>query len=607
MAIMAEVRPIFRKVTIKQTDGSIISANYIANSRYCFYTTTDGRILLRDDNGNLCYAKQTGHRLVNTGIIVHDEHQQDERERQTRQNAINIRNISSLFCKGDTLNESKTLWEHDETRSSDGLGHYGQSYGGVIPSVGSSVIPFVMVEFADVSFQSYSSIEKYERYFNEEDYENDEGNIGSVSSYFNTQSRGLIHLKFKCLGKVRVSKDRAFYGRNSIQGQTDENRYIFVQEVLDSLTNRKYNLAEFLINGTIPNLCIIFAGPGEQSSYDFGYENYLWAHFSKKSFTSNNYTINSYFVGNELYETYLKPDGNVEYADSVTKNYLVPQSLKTVGIGVICHELSHALGLPDFYYTGNNQQIYNTCETMKYWSPLDYGYFFKDGYAPVGFTAYERNMLGWLKIEELKEAQSAMLQSFCKENPQEDIPEAYLIRNDINEKEYYILENRQRGTWYPKAMGHGLLITHVDYDAEAWSNNTVNNLPQHQRYSYVAADCKKGVSNLGPTDLKGDLYPGLTGKNEFTDFTTPASCVFSSNGKLGKPIFNIREDNEIVSFDFLIRNITGIFSSKYDNSENCSIYSIDGRLMKKNATTKNILIRYRNGDAHKYLIDRKVQ
>ena len=52
-------------MTFKQADETLLHVNYVANSQYSFYTTTDGRVLLRDSVGNLCYAKQIGNQLIN--------------------------------------------------------------------------------------------------------------------------------------------------------------------------------------------------------------------------------------------------------------------------------------------------------------------------------------------------------------------------------------------------------------------------------------------------------------------------------------------------------------------------------------------------------------
>ena len=60
--------------------------------------------------------------------------------------------------------------------------------------------------------------------------------------------------------------------------------------------------------------------------------------------------------------------------------------------------------------------------------------------------------------------------------------------------ECFILENRQKTTWTPSRMGSGMLVIHVDYDANQWVMNTLNNDPDHQRMAFVPADgVKEGV------------------------------------------------------------------------------------------------------------------
>ena len=169
-------------MTFKQADETLLHVNHVANSQYSFYTTTDGRVLLRDSVGNLCYAKQIGNQLINTGIAAHEEGWQSENERSVKRTAAKLSNVlNSLQTKRlQALQRDSSL--KNATKSADGLGRYGESYGGAIPSVGGSTIPFVLVEFADITLQDYSTIDKYESYFNDAVYKNDEGNIGSVSS-----------------------------------------------------------------------------------------------------------------------------------------------------------------------------------------------------------------------------------------------------------------------------------------------------------------------------------------------------------------------------------------------------------------------------------------
>lgn len=81
----------------------------------------------------------------------------------------------------------------------------------------------------------------------------------------------------------------------------------------------------------------MFAGPGQQSSFEDGQTNYLWAKFSQSAFSVNEGAskVRSYFIGNELLQNYGKNENDIvsTYMD---------------GVGLFCHEFSHALGLPDF-------------------------------------------------------------------------------------------------------------------------------------------------------------------------------------------------------------------------------------------------------------------
>ena len=45
---------------------------------------------------------------------------------------------------------------------------------------------------------------------------------------------------------------------------------------------------------------------------------------------------------------------------------------------------------------------------MDYWSIMDYGQYYFNGYAPPGYTAYERSFMGWLRVTELSEAQTGV-------------------------------------------------------------------------------------------------------------------------------------------------------------------------------------------------------
>ena len=57
------------------------------------------------------------------------------------------------------------------------------------------------------------------------------------------------------------------------------------------------------------------------------------------------------------------------------------------GIGTVCHEFSHCLGLPDFYETTYTYGYYG----MGSWSLMCSGSYNNDGYTPIGYSAYEKH------------------------------------------------------------------------------------------------------------------------------------------------------------------------------------------------------------------------
>lgn len=183
---------------------------------------------------------------------------------------------------------------------------------------------------------------------------------------------------------------------------------------------------------------------------------------------------------------------------------------------------------------------------MNYWSLLDYGCYCGDGYKPCGYTSYERWASGWLEPTELNDSTAVK-----DMQPLVNSPEAYVVYNDKNANELYLLENRQYLKSDYEIYGHGLLVLHVDYDEYTWWTNQVNTTADHQRCTIIAADNSYSTYTLG-----GDPFPGTSNVTSLTDETTPAATLYNTNtdGKkfMHKPITNISESSDgLISFDFM--------------------------------------------------------
>ncbi len=405
----------------------------------------------------------------------------------------------------------------------------------------------ILVNFSDVSFKSSNNNALYQRIANEENFSY--GNFkGSMYDYFKKQSLGQFELTFDVIGPVEVSQTQAYYGSNDSQGN-DKYPAKMVIEAL-KLADSQVNYADYDWDGDgeVEQVYVVYAGKGEA---DGGAATTIWPHeweLSSAAYygdgsgaqTLDGVKIDTYACGGEL-------DG---------------QTGSIAGIGTMCHEFSHCLGYPDFYDTD-----YSGGQGMGYWDLMDSGSYNGDGYQPAGYTSYERWVAGWAEPEELTATKQVSnmpdLQSSGK---------SYIIYNPGNKNEYYLLENRQQTGWDASIPGAGLLILHVDYSASAWSGNTPNDDPSHQRMTWIAADNKyqyetyQGSKYYTFDGMANDPFP-YGSVNAFGKSTTPAAQLYNKNTDgtyyLDSSVENITQNSdETVSFKFVgVSNVaTPVFS-----------------------------------------------
>ncbi len=354
-------------------------------------------------------------------------------------------------------------------------------------------------------------------------------NYGSVREYFRAQSYGQLDIEFDVVGPVTVSQNMSYYGANDSEGN-DKAPEKMVNEACQ-LVNSEVDFSDYDWDGDgeVENIYVTYAGYGEA---DGGASNTIWPHqyylsAASLSLKLDGVKIDTYACGAEL---------NGEGAIS--------------GIGTMCHEYSHCLGLPDFYdvdYSGGHG--------MFDWDIMDGGSYNGDGYCPAGYTAYERWFSGWLEPVELNSSRNVNGMK-----PIEDEPEAYIIYNDGNRNEYYMLANHQQKGWDKAESGKGLLILHVDYSKSVWDNNGPNDDPDHQRMTIIPADNKfnyrtyQGDKYYYGND--GDTWPGSTNNTALTDTSTPKASLYNKNtdgtNLMHKPIEDITETDGLISFNITI-------------------------------------------------------
>ena len=421
----------------------------------------------------------------------------------------------------------------------------------------------ILVEFSDLTFKRGHNRQLYNRIANEEGFTNSDGFQGSVHDYFLDQSRNLFNLTFDVMGPVPMPKPYSYYGQNGGSLDFDLHPGEMLIEACQAIDD-EVNFADYDWNGDgiVDQVMMIYAGQGENGG---GGSNTVWPHewnlteAEGAPIVLDDMIIDTYACSNEL------------------------QGSQIEGIGTICHEFSHCLGLPDFYdtqYTGNYG--------MGNWSVMGSGSYNGGSFIPAGYTSYERMCSGWLDPIVLQGEMDVTDMAALTEGGI-----AYILYNDAYPDEFYMLENRQPNSWDSALSDNGLLILHIDYDEMAWYWNLVNScadlqdeeyygpgaVNDHQRCTIFHAN-NKAIS-------WGATYP-YNDNNSLTPESTPAATLFNpnSNGELtmNAAITDITESaNGIISFHCVAPEPTAItpprinLKSQISNLKPQPYYTLEGR------------------------------
>ena len=402
-------------------------------------------------------------------------------------------------------------------------------------------IPVILTAFKDKPFSNppdYRGISKfYNDFFNGTDIYEKTGNWGSVREYFIEQSGGQFMPEFSIIGPVELDSVYSYYGKQS-GGTKDLHYNEFVKMSFMKALDLEDDWMQFDNNGDgkVDMCVIIYAGLGQNYTNAYGDKNTIWPQEMPTSYTINGTTLMGCSSTCELRPT--SASGGV-----IT-------GTQHDGIGVSIHEISHALGLPDLY-DKNNVEF-----GLDYWSIMDYGMYTRASKVPVGYTAYEREFMGWQETETIDNTCTLRLKCFDQGG------KGYKLVNDANPDEYYILDNRQAMGWDWGACsnrGHGMLVYHVDYKSNIWNGNNVNTIwtnpdpskaHDHQSLTIIPANNSligsnncNGDVNIWRASLQGNPFPGTTENHELTDESLPASMVYTG-GFMGKPLVDIYETED---------------------------------------------------------------
>lgn len=475
------------------------------------------------------------------------------------------------------------LMEREAAAYSKGL-RVISKYNNYVPHRGTITIPVVLVNFQDAKFKINKPKEAFEQLFNsdtQEDLGNGNNyNYGSVAKYFHDMSNGTFTPNFKVYDPVTVDSAETYYGGKN--EDDNENPRQLVKDALKLIEDQvtEDDIKSFCSDGkTVDCVYVVYAGLGQN---DGGAGTTVWANtWTTDGATLGGKSVRWYTMSPEL--SSMKLDDNGKFNNKGT----IPA---VSGIGVICHEFSHSLGLPDMYPTETSAYLDN--QEMEYWDLMDGGEYTHAGFCPTAYTAFEKEQMGWpVDIRTLdSDANNVTMTKSTEQGGT-----AYKIVNPQNDKEYLMLEYIQQEGWNQYLFGNGLLVYHVCLPSETlYSGTRLNNTPHYPGMAVVPADgaCLSSYIKANENDYinshKGDLF----GQNvtELSDTNKqPNFCWYNADKteklKTNKALRNIKYENG-VSFDYVNDVASGILPV-WDNRQNADgkVYSINGTFLGYDLST----------------------
>ncbi len=552
-------------VVVTQADGTRLTVILHGDEYASWYTTLDGALLVQDQDGYYIANVSQDGVLTASRQLAHEPllRGQAERNLVLKQNhKVFFNHVEPLLAQGGSVPVSQQAGAGGVRRlqvADDAT---------LFPHTGSPKALVILAEFSDTTFTLPDPKASFTDYLN-----NDSGNIPDrgygenhnpkgIRGYFKDISFGHFIPQFDVVGPVRLPNPLRYYGADG-NGAIDANyKYLIIdacKAVDDSVDFSQYDANN---DGKVDLVYIIYAGHSQSESGNSS--NDLWPKSGARgdfgSFDGKQ--IYRYGINNEI-------NGNENRATKLIN-----------GIGLFCHEFSHCMGLPDIYATSGSVGYNKDNFGMEYWDLMDGGEYVNSGRYPTAYTAWEREVMGWMTVDTLSDTTHVVMSHIDKGDT---IARAYKILNDTVHNEAFYLQNIQQKRWNSSLPGHGLFVYRVSYANDVVNVHDRPNSGTRPRIIPVPADGNiMGQGNVATledynkylADMAGDTYPGTTGRDSIPYFITYDSA------EIAKPVFHIVENSDgIVSFDYLgerksVDAISGLIATIPSNSR---IYTIYGR------------------------------
>lgn len=495
--------PSERRVVIN--DGDSLTLQDLGDEYYSVTRTEDGYLVVADEKNVFYYADENG---KPSKFKARNSH-----KRRSAERAFLNRLSREKTFRAHRLNTPDRFEVPAEERRAARAAWIPTVLPKSHHSAGKLRFPIILVAGEANGLQNLDSAGMYAR-LNVAGY-NEDGYLGSARDYFVDQSSGVFEPQFDIF---LVSESEPFSG---YIGKEAEFMKRAVLSMLEKYPSFDASLYDYDNDGEIDAFGVMYAG--------------------------NRYRSGTKHLGG--FQTTLKKyDSVVETSDGKKFNtcFIIDQGASHVV--QLIHEFSHTMGLKDHYCVRMSgcsayyaDSVYQAPGAHA-WDVMATGMYNGDYRKPPNYSAFERNFMGWLDYSTLEvDSQVKALPPLGTNNF------AYYV--GVNNKEWYVFENRQQVKWDSGLPNHGMLVWHIEFNSGAWTLDAMNDVPEHQRVDIVEAGDIRVLSQTGGymnqgggARQKDDPFPGSQNVTELSPVLAWDSSVVLAG------LFNIVEPDTNVCF-----------------------------------------------------------
>ncbi len=361
-----------------------------------------------------------------------------------------------------------------------------------------AVIP---AAFSDLDFSQPDPLAWLDDLFNSYLLNNDEG-TGGVGSYLQDNLGGAFQFKFTVLDQVTLPEKAVYYGGNKSSGDSHINDLFLHACAAEVAAGVDFSRFDSDSDNEIDMVFVIFPGNNDAESDN---PQDIWP------MNDDLGRLKKYYSGKRL--------GKV----ACYSEFSGRDRSHSAGIGTICHEILHSIGLPDLYDV--NGEAEGACNPLfGSISIMDKGNLNNFGNTPPWLGAVERELLGLLYTEEVEPGRHYYLPSIETSN-------MALKVSTSNPGEYFLIEYRSGAKWDAHIGGSGLLVYHIDKSfntagsmtaAERWRVNAINCCAAHP--------CAELVNITRTDDVAAVFYPGSSGTTSIISNENDALWKWNGDG-----------------------------------------------------------------------------